>query len=84
MSLFSVAIALSGIVGAALSTNIALEKGQQLTQHIAQTMYGEYFQLLTVMAVVMIGVALAASKVIHNMLKAAAEAELGAGELVKQ
>ncbi|MGR5094734.1 peptide MFS transporter [Vibrio maritimus] len=84
VSLFSVAIALSGIVGAALSTNIALEKGQQVTQHIAQTVYGEYFQLLTVMAVVMIGVALVASKVIHNMLKAAVEAELGAGELVER
>jgi len=36
VSLFSVAIALSGILGAALSTHIALEKGQVLTQQIAQ------------------------------------------------
>ncbi|GLS92100.1 MFS transporter [Psychromonas marina] len=71
VSLFSVAIALSGILGAALSTHIALEKGQVLTQQIAQHVYGEYFQMLTIMAVVMIGVALIAAKLISIMLNKA-------------
>jgi len=60
-SLFSVAIALSGIVGAVLSTSIALEKGQVLTQELAQSLYGDFFQILTILAVVMVGVAFAAS-----------------------
>ncbi|MDO6618169.1 peptide MFS transporter [Pseudomonadota bacterium] len=71
VSLFSVAIALSGIVGAVLSTHIALEKGQVLTQDIAQNMYGDYFQMLTIMAVVMVAVALVCSKVIALMLRRA-------------
>ncbi|MDK2605150.1 major facilitator superfamily transporter, partial [Vibrio vulnificus] len=71
VSLFSVALALSGIVGAVFSTSIALEKGQAITQEIVQTVYGDYFQLLTVLAVVMVGVALAASWVIRKMLDAA-------------
>lgn len=57
VSLFSVAIALSGIVGAALSTNIALEKGEVLTQELAHTVYGDYFLFLTILAVNMVGVA---------------------------
>ncbi|HAS6346917.1 TPA: MFS transporter [Vibrio vulnificus] len=75
VSLFSVALALSGIVGAVFSTSIALEKGQAITQEIVQTVYGDYFQLLTVLAVVMVGVALAASWVIRKMLDAAKESE---------
>ncbi|KJR39860.1 major facilitator superfamily transporter [Vibrio navarrensis] len=71
VSLFSVAIALSGIVGAVFSTSIALEKGQAITQEIVHTVYGDYFQLLTVLAVVMVGVALGASLVIRKMLQAA-------------
>ncbi|MCG6285233.1 major facilitator superfamily transporter, partial [Vibrio vulnificus] len=75
VSLFSVALALSGIVGAVFSTSIALEKGQAITQEIVQTVYGDYFQLLTVLAVVMVGVALAASWIIRKMLDAAKESE---------
>ncbi len=71
VSLFSVAIAMSGIVGAVFSTSIALEKGQELTQEIVQTVYGDYFGLLTVLAVVMVAVALAASVVIRKMLEKA-------------
>lgn len=71
VSLFSVAIALSGIVGAALSTNIALEKGQVLTQELAHNVYGRYFLMLTIMAVAMVGVALLSSKAISLMLKKA-------------
>ncbi|WP_427979174.1 peptide MFS transporter [Agarivorans sp.] len=68
VSLFSVAIALSGIVGAALSTNIALEKGQAISQDIVQNVYGEYFQLLTIMALLMIVIALISSRIIKLML----------------
>jgi dipeptide/tripeptide permease len=75
VSLFSVAIALSGIVGAVFSTSIALEKGQEITQEIVQTVYGDYFQLLTVLAVVMVVIAMAASFVIRKMLDAAKNAE---------
>ena len=68
VSLFSVAIAMSGIVGAVFSTSIAMEKGQEITQDIVQNVYGDYFGMLTVMAVVMVGVAFAASAVIGKML----------------
>ncbi|MEZ8104929.1 peptide MFS transporter [Vibrio cortegadensis] len=79
VSLFSVAIALSGIVGAVFSTSIALEKGQEITQEIVKTVYGDYFQLLTILAVVMVVIALGASVVVRKMLEAAKaedEAEL--------
>ena len=71
VSLFSVAIALSGIVGAVFSTSIALEKGQEITQEIVKTVYGDYFSLLTMLAVVMVAVALLASRMIRVMLKKA-------------
>ncbi|MDG3088587.1 peptide MFS transporter [Vibrio hannami] len=71
VSLFSVAIALSGIVGAVFSTSIALEKGQEITQEIVQTVYGDYFKLLTILAVVMVAIALLASVVIRKMLEKA-------------
>ncbi|SDJ43400.1 amino acid/peptide transporter (Peptide:H+ symporter) [Ferrimonas sediminum] len=69
VSLFSVAIALSGIVGAVFSTSIALEKGQAITQEIAQTVYGDYFGMLTIMAVVLVAVAFSASQLIKKMLE---------------
>ncbi|MRI31649.1 major facilitator superfamily transporter [Endozoicomonas sp. OPT23] len=75
VSLFSVAIALSGIVGAVFSTSIALEKGQEITQEIVQTVYGDYFSLLTMLAVVMVAVAFGASFVIRKMLESAEKAE---------
>ncbi len=68
VSLFSVAIALSGIVGAVFSTSIALEKDQIITQNIVQTVYGSYFSTLTVWAVVMVVIALLSSVVIRKML----------------
>ncbi|MGF1733985.1 peptide MFS transporter [Photobacterium satsumensis] len=71
VSLFSVAIALSGIVGAVFSTSIAMEKGQEITQEVVQTVYGDYFSLLTILAVVMVVVALLASRLIRVMLKKA-------------
>ena len=75
VSLFSVAIAMSGIVGAVFSTSIALEKGQEITQEIVKTVYGDYFSLLTVLAVVMVVVAFMASFVIRKMLEKSKEAE---------
>lgn len=76
VSLFSVAIALSGIVGAVFSTSIAQEKGQVITQEFIQTVYGNYFQLLTVLAVVMVVVAFIASVVIRKMLESSQQAEI--------
>jgi len=75
VSLFSVAIAMSGIVGAVFSTSIAMEKGQEITQEIVQTVYGDYFSLLTGLAVVMVVVAFMASFVIRKMLEKSKEAE---------
>ena len=68
VSLFSVSIALSGIVGAVFSTSIALEKGQKVTQEVVQNVYGNYFSTLTIWAIVMVGVALISSVVIRKML----------------
>ncbi|MBE7214200.1 oligopeptide:H+ symporter [Shewanella benthica] len=68
VSLFSVAMALSGVVGAVISTTIAVEKGQEITQDLVQNLYGDYFLLLTIMAVVMVGVAFAASRLIKKMI----------------
>lgn len=73
VSLFSVAIALSGIIGAVFSTSIALEKGQKVTQEIVQSLYGGYFKTLTIWAVVMVGVALLSSVLIRKILAAADE-----------
>jgi len=75
VSLFSVAIAMSGIVGAVFSTSIAMEKGQEITQEVVKTVYGGYFSLLTGLAVVMVFVAFLASFVIRKMLEKSKEAE---------
>lgn len=68
VSLFSVSLALSGIVGAVISTSIALKKDQQISQEIVQKVYGDYFSTLTSWAVVMVVVALLSSWVIRKML----------------
>ena len=75
VSLFSVAIAMSGIVGAVFSTSIAMEKGQEITQEVVKTVYGDYFSLLTGLAVVMVFVAFLASFVIRKMLEKSKDAE---------
>lgn len=69
VSLFSVAIALSGILGAVISTSIALEKDQKITKEIVQNLYGDYFQTLTLWAIAMVIVALMASILIRKMLQ---------------
>ncbi len=71
VSLFSVSLALSGIVGAVFSTSIALEKDQVITQEIVQKVYGDYFSTLTLWAVVMVALALLASFAIRKMIAAA-------------
>jgi hypothetical protein len=71
VSLFSVSLALSGIVGAVFSTTIAFEKDQPITQDLVQSVYGGYFSTLTLWAVVMVGVALIASVAIRKMINAA-------------
>lgn len=70
VSLFSVSIALSGIVGAVFSTSIALDKDQEITQEIIKNVYGSYFSTLTIWAIVMVGVALISSVIIRKMLEA--------------
>lgn len=70
VSLFSVSVALSGIVGAVFSTAIALEKDQIITQEIVQNVYGSYFTTLTIWAVVLVGVALISSVVMQKMIAA--------------
>ena len=69
VSLFSVSIALSGIIGAVFSTSIALDKDQQITQEIVKRVYGGYFSTLTIWAVVMVVVALLSSVAIRKMLE---------------
>lgn len=71
VSLFSVSIALSGIVGAVISTSIAIDKDQTITQEIVQNVYGSYFSTLTIWAVVMVGVALLSSLAIRKMISEA-------------
>jgi amino acid/peptide:H+ symporter len=71
VSLFSVAIALSGIVSAVFSTSIALDKDQKITQQIVQDVYGSYYGTLTIWAMVIVVIALGSSVVIRKMLAAA-------------
>lgn len=73
VSLFYVAMALSGILGAVFSTSIALDKGQTITQEIVQQVYGDYFFLLTALAILMVAIAFVSSFIIRKMLKAADE-----------
>lgn len=75
VSLFSVAIAMSGILGAVISGNIALEAGQEISQEFIQQTYGDFYLLLTQLAVVMVAVALGASMVIRKMLAKSKDAD---------
>lgn len=69
VSLFSVAIALSGIIGAVLSTSIALKKDEVITQEIVRNSYGSYFGTLTLWAIIMVVVALISSIAIQKMIR---------------
>lgn len=79
VSLFSVAIALSGIIGAVISGAIAVEKGQEITQQFVQHTYGDYFFMLSAAAVVMVAVALVSSAIIRKMLAKADALDKAAG-----
>ncbi len=79
VSLFYIAMALSGIIGAVISGTIAMEKGQEVTRQFVQTVYGDYFSLLTIAAALMVAIALAASVVVRKMLSAADKIEKGDG-----
>lgn len=70
VSLFSVSIALSGILSAVFSTSIALKKGQEISQDVVRNIYGGYFSTLTIWAVIMVCVALLSSFIIRKMLNA--------------
>lgn len=71
VSLFMVAMALSGIIGAVFSTYIALDKDTQLTQAIAADVYGGFFMWLTIFAIFFTVIAFLSSIVIKKMLVAA-------------
>lgn len=73
VSMFMVAMALSGVVGAAISKSIALEKGAELTQDIAVNTYGGFYQMLTTWALGLVVVTFICSFIIGKMLKAADE-----------
>ncbi|PNK60971.1 peptide MFS transporter [Psychrobacter sp. FDAARGOS_221] len=73
VSLFMVAMAVSGIIGAVFSTSIALEKGTQVTQAIAVENYGSFFMTLTLFALGITVVAFVSSHIIKKMLHAADE-----------
>uniref|UniRef100_A0A5Q0TK55 Major facilitator superfamily transporter n=1 Tax=Vibrio algicola TaxID=2662262 RepID=A0A5Q0TK55_9VIBR len=80
VSLFSVAIALSGVVGAVFSTSIALDKGQKISQQFVQNTYGDYFQLLTILAVGIVAVAFICSILIKKILAASDRIERGGSD----
>lgn len=68
VSLISVGISLSGIIGAVFSTSISLDKDQKITQEIVKTVYGDYFGTLTLWAIVMVVIALISTRIIRKLL----------------
>ncbi len=75
VSLFMMAMALGGVIGAVFSTAVAIEKGGVLTQALAVDKYGHFFMMITILAAAMVVVAFFASFVINKMLKKADELE---------
>jgi dipeptide/tripeptide permease len=75
VSLFSIALSVSGIIGAVFSTSIAMEKGQSLTLEYIHNVYGGYFYKLTIFAVFLVVLAIACSFLITKMLNKAKEIE---------
>ncbi len=75
IGLRSVALSLSGILAAVISTRIALPKGQVLTQEIIEGVYASYFYNLAILAVVMAFVTLLLSKVIAKLIRKGEELE---------
>lgn len=56
------------MIGAQLSTSIALNKNQELSQEIIQKSYGNFFGELTFYALIMVGVALVSTYFIKKIL----------------
>lgn len=79
VSMNMVATSLGGMLAAVFSTHVALEKGQKLTQDFAVNTYGDFFMLLTVLAIGMAVVAFAGSFAIKKMLKSAQDWEVKQG-----
>ena len=68
VGLRSVAISLSGILAAVISTRIALPRDQVLTPDLVQSVYADYFFGLGMMAAVMVVITLLLSRVIGKMV----------------
>ncbi len=68
IGLRSVALSLSGILAAVISTRIALPKDQVLTTEIIEGVYASYFFNLAMLAVVMAVITLMLSKVIGKLV----------------
>ena len=68
VSIYSIAVAVSGIIGTVFSTTVAMEKGKVLTLEFVHTIYGDYFYKLTVLAVFLVILAIACSFIITKML----------------
>lgn len=79
VSMNMVATSLGGMLAAVFSTQVALEKGQKLTQDFAMNTYGDFFMLLTVLAIGMAVVAFFGSFAIKKMLKSAEDWEVKQG-----
>ncbi|WP_299020055.1 peptide MFS transporter [uncultured Photobacterium sp.] len=75
IGLRSVALSLSGILAAVISTKIALPKDQVLTPEIIEGVYASYFYNLAMLAVVMAVVTLMLSKVIAKLIRKGEELE---------
>lgn len=75
IGLRSVALSLSGILAAVISTKIALPKDQVLTPEIIDGVYASYFYNLAGLAVVMAFVTLLLSKVITKLIRKGEELE---------
>ncbi|KLV03814.1 MFS transporter [Photobacterium aquae] len=75
IGLRSVALSLSGILAAVISTRIALPKDQVLTPEIIEGVYASYFFNLAILAVVMAVITLALSKVIAKLVSKGEELE---------
>ncbi|MCW8331996.1 peptide MFS transporter [Photobacterium sp. SDRW27] len=75
IGLRSVALSLSGILAAVISTKIALPKDQVLTPEIIEGVYASYFYNLAMLAVVMAFVTLLLSKVIAKLIRKGEELE---------
>ncbi|PJE80023.1 Dipeptide and tripeptide permease A [invertebrate metagenome] len=69
IGLRSVALSLSGILAASMSTSIALPKGQIITQTVIDAVYAGYFFKLAVMALVMAVLTFILARIITRLVK---------------